>query len=366
MTGRERQVLALIRKDPLISQAAIAEKLGISRSAVAGHIMKLAAKGIVIGRGYVISDTPFTVVIGGANIDICGAPTSDLRMRDSNPGTVNVSPGGVARNIAENLARLGVNCRLITAVGTDYHGDLLCEQGQAAGIDMGYVLRVDARPTSTYVSVLDNTGDMLVAINDMSIVDEIRPERLQRNEPMLRRAQLIVADTNLNAESLAYISRTFVDQPLFIDVVSTAKAPRILPFLDSVHTLKASRIEAGELCGISARGNEQLPAMAGWLHDRGVPRVLITLGDDGIFYSVGDEQGLEKASDIPQGVANTSGAGDAFVAGIAYAWLEDWPLKKSVRFAIAAADIALSHEATINPALSTDTVTSKYKARYAG
>ena len=210
MTSRERQILALIREDPLLSQAAIAEKLGISRSAVAGHIMKLGAKGIIRGRGYVISDTPFTVVIGGANIDICGAPTGDLYMRDSNPGTVDVSPGGVARNIAENLARLGVQCRLITAVGTDYHGDLLCEQGQATGIDMGYVLRVDAQPTSTYVSVLDDTGDMLVAINDMSIVDEIRPERLRRHAPMLKRARLIVADTNLSTEPLGYISQTSV------------------------------------------------------------------------------------------------------------------------------------------------------------
>jgi pseudouridine kinase len=365
MTSRERQILALIREDPLLSQAAIAEKLGISRSAVAGHIMKLGAKGIIRGRGYVISDTPFTVVIGGANIDICGAPTGDLYMRDSNPGTVDVSPGGVARNIAENLARLGVQCRLITAVGTDYHGDLLCEQGQATGIDMGYVLRVDAQPTSTYVSVLDDTGDMLVAINDMSIVDEIRPERLRRHAPMLKRARLIVADTNLSTESLGYISQTSVGQPLFIDTVSAAKAPRILPFLESVHTLKASRVEAGALCGGETPGNEQLPEIAGKLHERGVSRVFVTLGDDGVFYSDGEEQGLEKASETSLDVANTSGAGDAFVAGIAYAWLEDWSLIQSVRFAIAAADIALSHKATINPALSVDTVTRRYEARHA-
>jgi pseudouridine kinase len=366
MTGREQQILAMIRENPLISQAAIAERLGISRAAVAGHIMNLGAKGIIKGRGYVISESPFTAVIGGANIDICGAPGDALRMRDSNPGRVNVSPGGVARNVAENLARLGAECRLITAVGQDEHGKLLCEQGEAAGIDMRYVLESDTLPTSTYVSVLDEAGDMLVAINDMSIVDEISPERLQRLEPMLRRASLIVADVNIHSETLAYIGAAFDGQPLFIDTVSVAKAGRITPVLDKVHTLKATREEAGELCGIASPGNRQLPGVAKQLHERGVQRVFITLGAAGVFYSDGGKQGIEKPIEAATRVANASGAGDAFVAGLAYAWLCDWPLMKTVQFALSAADIALSHPDTINPALSADTVNENYEARYAG
>ena len=132
MTPREQEILALVRGDPLISQAALARKLGISRSAVAGHIMNLTAKGIIKGRGYVVADDPFVVVVGGANMDICASPANALTMHDSNPGSVVTSPGGVARNIAENLARLGVDARLIAAVGADYHGDLLLQQGRAA------------------------------------------------------------------------------------------------------------------------------------------------------------------------------------------------------------------------------------------
>jgi len=365
MTKREQQVMALIRNNPLISQAAIANRLGISRSAVAGHIMRLTTKGVIKGRGYIISDSPFGVVIGGANMDICGAPADELRMQDSNPGTVTSSPGGVARNIAENLARLGADCRLITAVGADHHGDLLLEQGQAAGIDMRYVLQLDGVQTSTYVSTLDNTGDMLVAINDMSIVDELRPERLQAHEQMLRQARLVIADTNLGEDALAYISEILVEQPLFVDVVSTAKAPRIKPYLNTVHTLKASRIEAEALSGIRARTNKQLPEIADWFHERGVEYIFITLGTDGVFYSNGDEQGMEEASKTPPTVANASGAGDAFAAGIAYAWLQQWPLIKSVRFAICAATLALSHRSTINPGMSAATVNRIYAAQYA-
>ena len=365
VTEREQQVLALIHENPLISQIEIAEKLRISRSAVAGHIMRLVAKGVIKGRGYVISDKPFIAVVGGANLDICGVPAGKLRMRDSNPGSVNASPGGVARNIAENLARLGADCRLIAAVGKDNHGDLLLEQGQAAGIDMRYMLRLDAAQTSTYVSVLDNTGDMLVAINDMSIMDEIRPERLQVHEPMLRQASLVIADTNLSADALAYLSGSFIEQPLLIDTVSAAKANRIKPYLDSVHTLKASHIEAEALSGIDAPTKKQLPRIVNWFHDRGVARVFVTLGAEGVFYSDGREQGLEKAGAPSNGVANASGAGDAFVAGIAYSWLKQWPLTKTVRFATSAANVALAHRSTINPGMSTAAVNRLYEAQYA-
>ena len=276
------------------------------------------------------------------------------------------SPGGVARNIAENLARLGTDCRLIAAVGADYHGDLLLEQGQAAGIDMRYMLRLDAAQTSTYVSVLDETGDMLVAVNDMSIVDELRPESLQAHEQMLRQASLIIADTNLCDEALAYLGETFIEQPLFIDTVSTAKASRIQPYLDTVHTLKASRIEVAELCGAGTPTNERLPEIAAWLHERGVERIFITLGTEGVFYSDVNEQGMEEAGVPSLGVANANGAGDAFVAGIAYAWLQQWPLLRAVRFAIAAANVALAHRSTINPGMSAAAVNRIYAARYAG
>ncbi|MDA0993751.1 MAG: PfkB family carbohydrate kinase [Proteobacteria bacterium] len=364
MTEREQQILALVRENPLISQVDIATRLGISRSAVAGHIMRLVAKGVIKGRGYVVNDAPFAVIIGGANMDICGKPAGKLRMQDSNPGKVDSSPGGVARNIAENLARLGVDCRLIAAVGNDHHGNLLLKQGQTAGIDMGYMLRLDSSPTSTYVSVLDESGDMLVAINDMSIVEELRPGHLQLHEQMLRQSSLIIADTNLPDASLAYLGGTFNEQPLFVDTVSVAKANRIKPYLDTVHTLKASRSEAEELCGIRAPGNKKLSALADWFHSRGVERLFITLGPGGVFYSDGDAHGLMETGAKSKNVKNASGAGDAFVAGIAYSWLAEWPLEKSTRFAMSAAQVALSHRSTINPAMSAAAVNRIYEANY--
>ena len=282
MTPREEQVLALIKRDPAISQAAIADALGISRSAVAGHVMNLTAKGIIRGRGYVLASDPFVVVAGGANMDICAAPAGKLHLQDSNPGTVVTSPGGVARNIAENLARLGVDCRLIAAVGADHHGDLLLQQGRAAGIDMSAVLRLDSAPTSTYVSMLDESGDMHVAVNDMSIVETLQPERLRAHEKLLRQASVVVIDTNLPDASLRYLCELPGDRPLFVDAVSAAKAPRICPYLAAVHTLKAGNVEAEAISGLRCRTERQLSKAAQWFHREGTQNVFISLGDKGI------------------------------------------------------------------------------------
>lgn len=365
MTGREQQILALVRKDPMISQQEIGKKLGISRSAVAGHIMRLTNKGVIKGRGYVISDTPFVAAIGGANMDIHGKPASVLRRHDSNPGTVHSSPGGVARNIAENLARLGADCRLISAIGNDAHGQLLLQQCRDAGIDVQHVQQIEAAQTSTYISVLDQSGDMHVAINDMAILEELGPERLRAQAAMLRQASLIILDTNLRDDTLAWLMKTFSEQTLFVDTVSTTKARKVKSHLSAIHTLKTSRIEAEALTGLSAATQTDRRKLAAWVHKQGVARLFVTLGAGGVFYSTGDAQGTLKPQREKLTVRNAGGAGDAFLAGIAYAWLKDWSLMKSVRFAAAAAEVTLSDNATSSPALSLTAVNRLYRSQHA-
>ena len=117
MTNREKEILEIIRSNPLISQKELAVRLGITRSSVAGHIMKLTDKGLIRGKGYILKGSPYAVVIGAANMDIQGYPGTPLVQKDSNPGQVKISCGGVGRNIAENMARLGLDVKLLTLLG---------------------------------------------------------------------------------------------------------------------------------------------------------------------------------------------------------------------------------------------------------
>jgi len=366
MPSREQQVLSLIRDDPMLPQQAIAAQLGISRSAVAGHIMNLTNKGLIKGRGYVLSDAPFVTAIGGANIDIHGKSDQPLRRNDSNPGSVHMSAGGVARNVAENLARLGVDCRLISAIGNDHHGRMLMRLSRDAGINMQYVHEIASAPTSTYLSVLDDSGDMLVGINDMSIIDQLSPQLLQAQQAMLKQSSLTILDCNLSDDALAWLSGSLAGAPVFADTVSTIKAPRIKPCLHAIHTLKTSSIEVEALTGLEARTQSQLRKIADQLHRQGVERLFVTRGDQGVFYSTGDAQGTTKPGKREGDVTNAGGAGDAFLAGLAYAWLEDWPLNDTVQFALAAADITLSHRATSSPALSLAAVNERMETQHAG
>ena len=216
---------------------------------------------------------------------------------------------------------------------------------------MQHVIRLDDGRTPTYLSVLDNRGELQVAISDMRIVDRLGPNRLRPLEPMLRQAALLVLDTNLGESALAWLIDTLSGKPLFVDTVSGAKAARIEPHLHAVHTLTPSLMEAEALSGIAANSRRQLPAIASWLHDRGVHRVFITMGRRGVFYSTGDKQGL-----VPPGIVteskNTGGAGDAFLAGLAYAQLKRWPLDETLRFSLAVAGITLGHAGTGSPSLS--------------
>ena len=123
MTEREREILHLIRENPMISQEEIAKKIGITRTSVAVHISNIMKKGIILGKGYIINESPYIMVIGGTNVDIQGFSRSELRAHDSNPGYVGVSFGGVGKNIAENIARLDINTKFITVFGNDLYGE---------------------------------------------------------------------------------------------------------------------------------------------------------------------------------------------------------------------------------------------------
>jgi len=121
LTQRERQILQWIEQDPMISQEALAEKAGITRSSVAVHISNLIKKGYIIGKGYVLRSGTYAAVVGGVNMDIGGQSDGPLVPGDSNPGRVRISLGGVGRNIAHNMALLGLDVRFLTAFGDDLY-----------------------------------------------------------------------------------------------------------------------------------------------------------------------------------------------------------------------------------------------------
>ena len=356
MTQRERQVLQLIEADPMISQQELADKLQITRSSVAVHISNLLKKGYIAGKGYVLRSGSYAVVVGGVNVDIGGRSFAPLVEADSNPGAVTVSLGGVGRNIAHNLALLGTDVRLLSACGEDANGQQVAASCAQIGIDVSHMQRLPEYRTSTYLFIAGPDGDMSMALSDMAICDRIDPAYLSANAAVLNNAQVVVADTNIPQESLVYLAEN-CHVPLFCDPVSTAKAEKLRPILHKIHTLKPNRLEAELLSGVKIREKADVEKAATALLDKGVHRLFISMGADGVYAATGQERlWLEN---LPGKMVNTTGCGDAFMAALVWAYLEGTDLKNTALAGLAAAAIAMESPQTINPAMSATAVKAR-------
>lgn len=356
LTQRERQILQWIESDPMISQADLAQRMGITRSSVAVHISNLIKKGYIAGKGYVLRSGTYAVVVGGVNIDICGKSNAPLVAGDSNPGSVSMSLGGVGRNIAHNLTLMGTDVRMLTAYGDDLHGQKIAASCSELGIDLSHALRLSDEATSTYLYITNEAGEMALAVSDMSVCQRITPSYLASNLPLLQHAQVIVCDANLPQESLVYLAENCT-VPIFCDPVSTIKAEKLRPILGRLHTLKPNRLEAELLSGIPIHNKEDVEKAAKVLLDTGLRRVFISLGADGC-YGASHTQQLWMPN-LPVKMVNTTGCGDAFMAALVWAYLEGTDLASTMLAGLAAAGIAIETQQTINPAMSATLLKSR-------
>ena len=356
MTQRERQILQLIEKDPMISQQEIADKLGITRSSVAVHISNLMQKGSIAGRGYVLRSNSYVAVVGGVNVDIGGRSLAPLVASDSNPGRVSISLGGVGRNIAHNMALMGLDVHLLTAYGNDMNGQRVAASCLELGIDLSHALRLNDMATSTYLYLTDPEGEMALAVSDMSICEKITPAYLAENLSQLQNAQVVVADANIPAESLQYLAENCT-APLFVDPVSTIKAEKLRPILHKIHTLKPNKLEAELLSGVKIENREDMLKAADRLLKMGVHRLFVSLGADGVFAAMGDQRLW--LPNLPGRMVNTTGCGDAFMAALVWSYLQGSDLRETALAGLAAGSIAMESGETINPLMSASALKSR-------
>lgn len=367
LTDREQEIIDLLRREPLISPAEIAARLGSTRAAVNVHLSNLGRKGAILGRGYILSARPPVVVVGGANMDIKARSTEPAIARTSNPGHTSTTPGGVGRNVAENLARLGTSVHLIAALGRDPHGERLLADTRDAGVLLDHVHRSE-HPTGSYTAVLDADGELILAVADMTATDGLRPEHLQSARELITHAALLILDGNLPAPTTAHLLdlARAADVRVIIDPVSVPKATRLLPLLTAerpIFAVTPNRDELTALTGCAASTDDDLRAAVAVLHERGVQHVWVRLGAQGSLLSTraGDrgEQG-GGATDARQHmiaasvteIVDVTGAGDAMLAAFAHALVGGHTPDQAARYGHAAAALTLASAHTVRPDLT--------------
>ena len=318
------------------------------------QLLEQLKKGYITGKGYIVHTAPYVTVVGGVNMDIGGWPGEVPVMQDSNPGVVRMSLGGVGRNIAHNMALLGMDVRLLTVFGDDINAQKIAASCGELGIDISQSPIIPEGRTSTYLFITDEKGDMALAVSDMEIYKHLTPQLLAQRQTLLNASQAVVLDTNIPAESIEWLA-DHCAAPLFADPVSTAKAVKLKPVLGKLHTLKPNRIEAELLSGVKITDDASLRKAAETLLDTGLHRVFISLGSDGVFAA--DRSGQQvQLPPLPGAMVNTTGCGDAFMAAITWAYLQGTDLTDTAKAGLAASVIAMESAETINPAMSEDTL----------
>ena len=285
-------------------------------------------------------------VIGGANVDLSATLNDAFIAADSNPGHVEIGYGGVARNIAHNLALLGARAQLLTVFGGDLFGGLLQDYCKQQGIDIHLSDKQSALRSGIYLCINNHGGEMIAAVADTDIIREITPEWLAKRIGEVNLSDFIVADTNISEDAIRYLMENST-APLLIDGVSTTKAHRVtnalkrckLPFL---HSLKLNLKEA-----LAVTGSTTYAEAAQRLLDLGVAHVYITLGGEGVYCRNAAEEWLFPA--LPGDVVNTTGAGDAFLSGVVYALAKGLQFPQTAQYGLMAARATLMSPKAVNP-----------------
>ena len=351
MTEREREILEIIRENPSISQKEISERLNISANTVAVHISNLTKEGFLLGKAYIVKEEDYAVGIGAANADLYGKSFVPLKTHFDHPAAIRSTVGGVTRNILDNLSRLGVHTKLLSAVGDDIFGEMILRESAKKGIDVSDVLTVKNASSGVFMQVLDEDNDMHMALCDMSIIGHITPTYLKEKEKVLQGAKVIAFDPSLPLESIEYLIEHYSDKTLFVDPISDLYAEKIRPYADKIFALKPNRTELGALTGMEVRDKKDVKKAAKKLIENGTKRVYVSMGKDGCLY-MDENTCIERKLPEEKVMVNASGAGDAFYAGIIYGYMNDLPIKQCLDLALAAGTLTIRSEEVISPLMS--------------
>ncbi|KQW91610.1 pseudouridine-5-phosphate glycosidase [Massilia sp. Root418] len=358
-TSKKEQLYELIRANPFVSQQDLAVELRLSRSAVAGHIASLIRERRLLGRAYVLPDKRPVLCIGAANLDRKLRTLQALQLGTSNPAYAEEVHGGVARNIAENLARLGLPSALLTAVGDDAAGNSLQSRAESAGIDTRGTLRLGDTYSGTYTAVLDERGEMVLALADMALYDQMTPDFLASRAPQRSGAAMVVADLNLPLDSVAMLLQEARRDAVALIIVAVSQ-PKMARLPAELHGLRLLVLNRGELetrVGRALPDEAALAAACREVQQQGAQDIIITCGGEGVFHT-NARAGAEGLSWLPApqvDVVDVTGAGDAFAAGVCWSIYQgSSDLTLACRRGLKVAAMTLESPDTVSPLLAAD------------
>jgi pseudouridine kinase len=295
---------------------------------------------------------PYVLVIGAAGLDSKGTASAPFVPGSSTPGKVRVSVGGVARNVAENLARLGIETVLLSAIGAGDSGQRVLTNAAEVGLNTDYCLVLPDHRTSAYIALLDEKGNLALSVDDMEILGRLTPQVIGQRRSLVKEAAMVVFDSNLPEATIDTLIKAAYRYkiPLCADPTSTLLAPRLKPHLSRLYMITPNVPEAEVLTGQPITAENQAITAARALVNAGVKIAIITLAEAGVVYASASDSGHIPA--VATEMVDSTGASDALTAAVVFGLLNDMPLDESVRLGASAAALTLACPDTVRPDLS--------------
>ena len=299
--------------------------------------------------------SPYVLVIGSAVLEVSARTVALLQPGIRQAGHIHRSVSGVARNIAENLARLDIETVLLCAVADDDIGQHVITHSSLAGIDCSHVLRVSGAHTATSV-LLYQTADEFTRVDDLAIADALDSDYLLEHEWLFENAALIVIDATLSEETLDTLFElaSRYQARVCADPTSPRLASRLSKYISSIYLIAPNASETAALCAMEEPATERESAIgtAQQLVSKGANIAVVTLGERGLAYADSSGGGYLRA--IQTEVVDASGAGDAFSGAVIFGILNDVPIDEAMRLGVAAASLTLLSENTVLQSLNAD------------
>lgn len=285
---------------------------------------------------------PKVLVVGASNVDYVALSNNKLIRKDSNIGKLNITFGGVGRNIVENLAILEDDVSFITFLGNDSFGKELRKDLESINVKV-YSPNKKER-TSSYLAVLDSNGDMDVAICDTEIIDKSTVEDIKPFDDVISEFTSIVLDANINSKIIDHIFKEYSDKKILVEAVSANKVKRYEKYLDKIYLFKSNVLEAKHLLNLY---NAEPMLLAKILMERGVKNVVITDGGKPVIIGENNEVVFITPKPIEK-IISASGAGDSLFAGLIHGLINGASLVESVAFGIKVSQMTLMVEESVN------------------
>lgn len=270
-------------------------------------------------------------VLGACNYDLVGRCFTAYRAGDASEGTIRLQPGGVGRNLAQGIWKMGHEVDFISVLGEDLFGQELEKELQGQEFTFHKISR---NQSDVFLGLEDLQGELYGSLADMRGIESLSLSEVPLS--LLEDAQVLVLDCCLSQAFLEELFTHFPHKKIFVDGVSVDRVGRILPFLKHVHLLKVNLAEARALTG--EHGEEDIIKK---LLELGLHAVLLSLGPRGIRYE-DREICLQKKEEAHE-LLSTLGAGDALFSALIGALLDEFPIEAAIEKGLDSAVETLNH-----------------------